>query len=182
MKKKPFGLALLTIALGLSLSACGCFQQAMKGETAPPAAPEQKAMAVPEEKQEIAVAPPAPAAAPEAAPAAAAVVEFSDIYFDFDKYNVRPGDGDILKKNYDWFSANRGKVRIEGNCDERGSVEYNLVLGQKRADAAKGYLTNLGVDGNRLDTISYGKEKPVDAGHNEEAWAKNRRDHFTPIE
>ena len=180
MKLRSLGLVAAVVALGFSLSACGCFQQAIKGEVAPPAAPEQKVVAAPEEKQEIVVAP--PAEAPPAAAPAAVVVEFSDINFDFDKYNIRPGDGDILKKNYDWFSANTGKVRIEGNCDERGTVEYNLVLGQKRADAAKGYLTNLGVDGSRLDTISYGKEKPMDPGHNEEAWAKNRRDHFTPLQ
>jgi peptidoglycan-associated lipoprotein len=73
-------------------------------------------------------------------------------------------------------------VRIEGNCDERGTVEYNLVLGQKRADSTKGYLINLGVDGKLLGTISYGKEKPVDPGHNEAAWAKNRRAHFLPLQ
>lgn len=179
MKLRSLGLLVAVVALGFSLAACGCFQQAMKGEAAPPPAPEQKAVVPPEQKQEMAVAP-APAAAPEVAPAA--VVELSDIFFDFDKYNIRPGDGDILKKDYNWFSANAAKVRIEGNCDERGSVEYNLVLGQKRADAAKGYLVNLGVDGKRLDTISYGKEKPMDPGHNEEAWAKNRRDHFTPMQ
>jgi peptidoglycan-associated lipoprotein len=178
MKLRSIGLLVVVVALAFSLTACGCFQQAMRGEQAPPPAPEQKQMAAPEEKQEMAVQP-APAA--EAAPEAIAA-ELSDIHFDFDKYNIRPGDGDILKKNYDWFSANAGKVRIEGNCDERGSVEYNLVLGQKRADAAKGYLVNLGVDGSRLDTISYGKEKPEDPGHNEEAWAKNRRDHFTPLQ
>jgi peptidoglycan-associated lipoprotein len=175
MKPKSFGLLLLVVALTFSLAGCGCFQQAMRGEKAPPAAPEQKQMAAPEQKEEVAVAP--PAAAP--APAAAA---FQDVYFDFDKYNIRPQDGDILKKNYEWFAANPGRVRIEGNCDERGTVEYNLVLGQKRADAAKSYLVNLGVDAKRLDTISYGKEKPVDPGHNEAAWSKNRRDHFTPLQ
>ncbi len=75
-----------------------------------------------------------------------------------------------------------GKVRIEGNCDERGTVEYNLALGQKRADAAKAYLVNLGADPKKLETVSYGKEKPVDPGHNEAAWAKNRRDNFTPLQ
>jgi peptidoglycan-associated lipoprotein len=70
------------------------------------------------------------------------------------------------------------KVKIEGNCDERGTTEYNLALGDRRAKAAMDYLTAQGVDAARLTTISYGKEKPVDAGHNEEAWAKNRRDEF----
>lgn len=180
MKLRSFGLLLVVVAMVFSLAACGCFQQAMRGETAPPAAQEQTQMAQPEEKQEVAVAPPVAEAPKEAE--AMAVAGLADVYFDFDKYNIRPGDGDILKKNYEWFSANSSKVRIEGNCDERGTVEYNLVLGQKRADAAKNYLVNLGVDAKRLDTISYGKEKPVDPGHNEEAWAKNRRDHFTALQ
>jgi peptidoglycan-associated lipoprotein len=178
MKLRSFGLFLTVVALSFALAGCGCFQQAVRGEQAPPASPEQKAMTAPEQKQEMAVTPPGPAAAPGVEPAAA-VAELSDIHFDFDKYDIRPGDGDILKKNYDWFSANAGKVRIEGNCDERGTVEYNLVLGQKRADAAKSYLVNLGVDGKRLDTVSYGKERPLDPGHSEAAWEKNRRDQFT---
>ena len=183
MKMKSFGLVLLVVALGLFLSACGCFQQAMKGETAPPPVAEPAIIAPPEPKGEIAVQEPPSAPAPAAAPEPAnAVVELNDIHFDFDKYNIRPGDAEILKKNYDWLTANSGRVKIEGYCDERGTVEYNLVLGQKRADSTKSYMTKLGVDGNRIDTISYGKERPLDPGHNEAAWAKNRRAHFAPIE
>jgi peptidoglycan-associated lipoprotein len=189
MKIKSLGLLLLVVALGLSLSACGCFQQKMKGEQAPAPAPEQTKIVPPEQKQEVAVAkeapatPPPPAAAPAAAaPAAAAVnATMNDIYFDFDKYNIRPGDAEILKMNHNWFMAYPGRVRIEGNCDERGTVEYNLVLGQKRADAAKGFMARLGVDADRMDTVSFGKEKPTDPGHNEAAWAKNRKVHFEPI-
>jgi peptidoglycan-associated lipoprotein len=70
------------------------------------------------------------------------------------------------------------KIQIEGHCDERGTVEYNLALGERRANSAKRYLSSLGLTVNRVSTISYGKEKPLDPGHNEEAWAKNRRDHF----
>ena len=70
------------------------------------------------------------------------------------------------------------RVKIEGNCDERGSIEYNLALGQRRADATKDFLMTLGVSVGELKTISYGKEQPVDPGHNEEAWAKNRRAHL----
>jgi peptidoglycan-associated lipoprotein len=182
MKMKSFGLLLLVVALGLSLAGCGCFQQAMKGETAPPPAPEQTKVVPPEKKEEVAVPKEAPAPAPAPAPAVAKAAELSDIHFDFDKYNIRPGDADILKKNYDWFTANPGRVRIEGNCDERGTVEYNLVLGQKRADSTKAYMVQLGVDAKRMDTVSYGKERPIDPGHNEEAWAKNRRAHFEPIQ
>jgi peptidoglycan-associated lipoprotein len=179
MKMKSFGLLVLVALLGLSLGGCGCFMQQMKGETAPPPAPSAAVVAPPEQKKEVVV--PKEAPPPAAAPAAVAA-GLQDIFFDFDKYNIRPGDAEVLKKNYDWFKANQGKVRIEGNCDERGTVEYNLVLGQKRADAAKNYLANLGVDTKRMETVSYGKEKPVDPGHNEAAWAKNRRDHFTPLQ
>jgi peptidoglycan-associated lipoprotein len=179
MKLRSFGLLLMVVALAFSLTGCGCFQQAMKGETAPATPPEQQTAVEPQQKQEVVVTPP-PETPQE--PTKAAMVELSDIHFDFDKYNIRPSDGDILKKDYDWFAANAGKVRIEGNCDERGTVEYNLVLGQKRADAAKSYLVNLGADAKRMDTISYGKEKPVDPGHNEAAWEKNRRVHFTPLQ
>ena len=110
---------------------------------------------------------------------------FEDIHFDFDKYAIRDADGAILKENMKWFQAkeNRGKkVRIEGHCDERGTVEYNLVLGQKRADSTKNFLVNLGADSRLLETVSYGKEKPVDPGHNEAAWAKNRRAHFLALQ
>ncbi|MGA3174215.1 MAG: OmpA family protein [Syntrophorhabdales bacterium] len=178
MKIKSFGLVLLIVMLGLSLAACGCFQQKMRGEAKPPAVPEQKMVVGPEQKEQV-VVPGAPAAAAMVPPAAAAM---QDIHFDFDKYNIRPGDADILKKDYGMLTSNTGKFRVEGNCDERGTVEYNLALGQKRADAAKAFLVSLGVDAGRMETVSYGKEKPEDPAHNEAAWAKNRRDHFTPLQ
>ncbi len=105
--------------------------------------------------------------------------EFVDVNFDFDKYALTPQAREILKKHGDWLMKNTDyKVLIEGNCDERGTVEYNLALGERRAAEAKKYLVELGVADKRLSTISYGKERPLDPGHNEEAWAKNRRDHF----
>jgi peptidoglycan-associated lipoprotein len=111
--------------------------------------------------------------------AAAASAHLPDIYFDFDSYIVRNQDVPALKDIADWLSKNRAvKVVIEGYCDERGTTEYNLALGQKRAEAAKDFLVSSGVAANRIMTNSYGKEAPVDAGHTEEAWAKNRRDHF----
>ena len=104
---------------------------------------------------------------------------FKDIHFDFDKYNLKPEARALLKKEADWLAKNKDyKVRIEGNCDERGTEEYNLALGQRRADEAKKYLIALGIEKKRIKTVSYGKDKPLDPGHNEEAWAKNRRDHF----
>jgi peptidoglycan-associated lipoprotein len=102
-----------------------------------------------------------------------------NIYFDFDSYKLTEAARIILAKNVDLMKNDPAtKVRIEGNCDERGSDEYNLALGQKRAEAAKRYLVSMGVALDRLSVISYGEEKPFDSGHNESAWAKNRRDEF----
>jgi peptidoglycan-associated lipoprotein len=101
-----------------------------------------------------------------------------DIHFDFDKYDIRPGDAEVLKENAALLSKYRtAKVQIEGHCDERGTIEYNLALGERRANSTKKYLHSLGVSSDRISTISYGKERPLDSGHNEEAWAKNRRAH-----
>ena len=102
-----------------------------------------------------------------------------DIHFDFDKYDIRPGDADILRENAALLTKNATlKIQIEGHCDERGTIEYNLALGERRANSAKNYLISLGIKADRISTISYGKEKPLDPGHNEEAWTKNRRGHF----
>ncbi len=101
-----------------------------------------------------------------------------DIHFDFDKYDIRPGDAEILKANASLLMKQPTvKIQIEGHCDERGTIEYNLALGERRANSAKKYLISLGMPADRISTISYGKEKPLDSSHNEEAWAKNRRAH-----
>ncbi|MGQ9646168.1 MAG: peptidoglycan-associated lipoprotein Pal [Thermodesulfobacteriota bacterium] len=104
---------------------------------------------------------------------------FRDIHFDFDKYDIRPGDAEILKENAALLMKYpKVKIQIEGHCDERGTNEYNMALGERRANAAKRYLISLGISSDRISTISYGEERPLDPGHNEEAWAKNRRGHF----
>ena len=101
------------------------------------------------------------------------------VYFDYDKYAVKADSRDTLKKLYDKLSATPTiKILIEGNCDERGTVEYNLALGERRAKAAMKYLVDMGIKEDRLSTLSNGKEKPVATGSNEEAWAKNRNAHF----
>ncbi|MGA2518268.1 MAG: peptidoglycan-associated lipoprotein Pal [Thermodesulfobacteriota bacterium] len=101
-----------------------------------------------------------------------------DIHFDFDKYNIRPGDAEIVRENAALLKKYpKVKVQIEGHCDERGTTEYNLALGERRANSTKKYLISLGISATRISTISYGKERPLDPGHNEEAWAKNRRAH-----
>jgi len=105
--------------------------------------------------------------------------DLTDIHFDFDQYSIRPDDRQILSNHADHLLKNKKvKIVIEGNCDERGTTEYNLALGDRRAQEAKKFLVNSGVDQKRIKTISYGKERPLDPDHNEEAWAKNRRDHF----
>ena len=102
-----------------------------------------------------------------------------DIHFDFDRYDILPEDAQILKENAALLmNYPKVKIQVEGHCDERGTNEYNLALGERRANAAKKYLVSLGVSTDRISSISYGEEKPLDTGHNEEAWAKNRRGHF----
>ncbi len=102
-----------------------------------------------------------------------------DIHFEFDKYNIRPEDAGILKENSALLKKYPGmKFQIEGHCDERGTVEYNLALGERRANSTKKYLVSLGIEPSRISTISYGEERPLDQGQNEEAWTKNRRAHF----
>jgi peptidoglycan-associated lipoprotein len=105
--------------------------------------------------------------------------QLMDIRFDFDKYNIRPDARVILKRNYEILQGEPGaEVFVEGHCDERGTVEYNLALGQRRANAARDYLISLGMSSGQLSTVSYGEERPLDPGQNEDAWAKNRRCHF----
>ncbi len=99
------------------------------------------------------------------------------IYFGFDSTELDDTARATLAKDSELLQKNSTvKVRIEGNCDERGSAEYNLVLGEKRAKVAEKYLETMGIPAANLSTISYGKEKPADPGHDEAAWAKNRRD------
>ena len=101
------------------------------------------------------------------------------IYFDFDKSNIRKDQRARLESDAEFLTQNKAvRVRIEGNCDERGTNEYNMALGQRRALSAKKYLVNLGIDAKRLETISYGEEKSLLFGHDEYSWAQNRRDDF----
>jgi len=102
------------------------------------------------------------------------------VYFDFDSAVLRDDARAILDKDIEWLKANPAvRVQLEGHCDERGTEEYNLHLGERRANSVKGYLAKNGIDAGRLFTISYGEQRPVDPGHNEAAWAKNRRVQFS---
>jgi peptidoglycan-associated lipoprotein len=105
-----------------------------------------------------------------------------DVFFDFDRYDLRADAREVLKNNAGWLKANASaRVEIEGHADERGTNEYNLALGAKRAQSAKDYLVTLGISKERLSTISYGEELPVCKDNNEGCWQKNRRDRFVVI-
>ena len=104
------------------------------------------------------------------------VPELETVYFDYDDSTLKPEVRDILAKNAGWLKENMDvEIIIQGHCDERGTTDYNLALGDRRAKAIRSYMMKLGVKGNRMATISYGKERPLDTGHDEAAWAKNRR-------
>jgi peptidoglycan-associated lipoprotein len=135
---------------------------------------------------QVTVMQPTPAPTPTPAPSPQITDEqlfaqtAQDIYFDYDKSDIRPDAQQMLARFADAIKAHPNwKVQIEGNCDERGSTEYNLALGERRAGAAQQVLTQAGVNPGSLKTISYGKEKPVCTQSNEDCWQKNRHDHFT---
>lgn len=188
-----FRLSVLALSLVLGVAA-GCAKKEMvkSTEAPPPAASAQEAAppAVPPEGIATETLPAEPGAKEEpapmtamAAPGIAATMEmpssFQDIHFDFDKSFIRDDAKPILMKVADHMkSSPSASLLLEGHCDERGTAEYNLALGERRAEAAKKYLVSLGVRDAALSTVSYGEEKPLDPGHNEEAWAKNRRAHF----
>ena len=151
--------------------------------TAPtPSRPPTPAVAAP------ALAPTPPPRSPAAGPAAAvrpapkefeAAPELGDIHFDFDKYNIRPNDANILDANAAWLKKNANYLLlIEGHCDERGTGEYNIALGERRAKATMNHLVSQGVSASRISIVSHGEERPVCTEHNEACWAKNRRAHF----
>jgi peptidoglycan-associated lipoprotein len=101
------------------------------------------------------------------------------VYFDYDRYNIRPDQVSVINAKADYLKANAAaKVEIEGHCDERGSETYNNALADRRAISASNYLASQGIESSRLSTVSYGEERPIDTGHNEAAWAKNRRAQF----
>lgn len=124
--------------------------------------------------------PPPPPVAIEQPPAAAPPPELADAYFDFDKSVLRPDARSALESNAQILKAERKdeKLLIEGHCDEIGTAAYNLVLGEKRAAAVKRYLTDLGIPASRLQTTSYGKERPSCTEHSPDCWQQNRRAHF----
>jgi len=113
--------------------------------------------------------------------AASKSVSLEPVFFDFDQWSIREDQKEVMAKNSQWLKSNPNvKVRLEGHCDERGTAEYNLALGQKRAEGVKSFLEGLGISSQRMATVSYGEERPLDPGHNEAAWVKNRRVDIVP--
>lgn len=157
------GLMILVLAMGV---AAGCSKKpkpstdVVKTETPAPA--------------------PAPTPQPEPVqPVETAEIVLEDVFFDYDKHNLRDDARASMERNARALTSNPGvSVLLEGHCDERGTVEYNLALGDRRAQSAKGYLVQFGVDAGRISTISYGEERPFSQGHDERAWSENRRVHF----
>ncbi len=108
--------------------------------------------------------------------------QFASVYFDFESAKIRPSEVSKLEAVASWMKSNPGaKLVVEGHCDERGTAEFNRALGERRAQAAREKLVALGVDASRITTISYGKDRPADPGHDEAAWAKNRRCEFATV-
>jgi len=195
MRLKPAALVLSLMALALVVSGCPkrpvVPQVAAPAPVAPPPAPAPAPAPAP-----VAPAPPPPAPAPAPAPAPVPVApapapapapppppadyapndNLKNIYFDFDKSNIRPGDAKILDANAAYLKANPNLlVLVEGHTDDRGTAEYNIALGERRAKSAVNYLVAQGIDASRFSTVSYGKERPVCTEQTEACWAKNRR-------
>ena len=171
-----FCLCLLVVAM---LSGCASRkvvttvedQSYLPGPTPPPVV--EKARIA---EQPIAPAPPSQPPVPQARP----IPELSDIFFDFDRFAIRDEARSGLEANADLLKSQSGeKILVEGHCDERGTSAYNLVLGERRAQAATQYLRDLGVPSSQMQITSYGKERPFCAEHSEACWQSNRRAHFS---
>ena len=150
----------------------------------PPASPMTKTTEVPVTRPvppvqtPLAATPPAGQSGASAA-SAETTAGLQDVFFDFDSARIRPDQQQALSKDLEWLRAHpQAKLNIQGNCDERGTPEYNLGLGDRRAERVKEYLTSEGVAADRLPTVSYGSEHPFAKGHDESAWKQNRRDHL----
>jgi peptidoglycan-associated lipoprotein len=163
------------LALALALTGCPKRPESRVASAPAPTAPAPAPAPPP-----APVTPPPPAPAPPPPPKEFRTnAALKDIHFDFDKSAVRRGDAKILDASADWLKANRNQlVLIEGHCDERGTAEYNLALGERRARSARDYLVGKGVTADRMTVISYGEDRPTCREKTEKCWAANRRDVF----
>jgi peptidoglycan-associated lipoprotein len=184
-QRRGSALLLAVPVIALSLFLVGCPKRpATTAASAPPptGSPSPSAAAPSTPAPSMTPSPAAPSTAPSATPPApsefTANENLKDVFFDFDKYDIRPNDAKMLDTNAAWLKSNNNLVLIEGHCDERGTNEYNLALGERRAKATMNYLVAQGVQANRITIISYGKERPTCTEHSEACWAQNRRAHF----
>src|SRR6266853_473919 len=183
-QRRRSALLLAVPVLALSLFLVGCPKRpATTAASAPPPTGSPSA-AAPSTTPSPSITP-SPAAPPTTGPTSPpapsefrATDNLKDVFFDFDKYDIRPTDAKMLDTNAAWLKSNDNLVLIEGHCDERGTNEYNLALGERRAKAAMNYLVAQGVQASRITIISYGKERPTCTEHSESCWAQNRRAHF----
>lgn len=188
MRKSTLGLVAL-LCCGLFAAGCAKKEMVKPEETIPPAVSAQPAAPAqpstspktePITAQPIAETPIAPESLQPATALDAVETTLERIFFEFDSFVLSQASRDILSRNAEYLLKKQpnSRVLLEGHCDERGSDEYNLALGEKRARATRDYLVTLGVNANRLSVISYGEEKPLEQGQNDDAWAKNRRVEF----
>jgi peptidoglycan-associated lipoprotein len=182
MKSTRYIIAVLSILATIALYGCpksadvSSAPEGQKVEQAPAKPAEDAAMKAADEKRRAAEE----KAAQERSAAASAGLK--PIYFDFDRSVIRDDAKAVMKANADYLKANpKVKIRIEGSCDERGTIEYNQALGQRRAASAKKYLQDLGISVKRITLLSYGKEKPVCTEATEDCWQKNRRDELIVV-
>jgi peptidoglycan-associated lipoprotein len=171
MQKKIWLMIVLLLVITGLLFTVGCQKKTVTQAKAPAPAPAPGQAPAPQQ--------PAPSPAPMTPPDTSGMVMQEDIFFEFDKSTLTPAAQDNLMQKAAWLRANANvTATIEGHCDERGTNEYNLALGDRRADSAKAFLVDLGIAASRLTTISYGEERSLCSQKNEECWAKNRRGHF----
>lgn len=171
--RNPYRTLIVALAVGLLAAfAAGCAKKAVEAPpTPPPAPPVVQAEPTPTPAP---VEPPAPAPTPKVTAS-----DFTDAFFDYDSYALREDAKVALDRAAKILRDNPDvALTVEGHCDERGTAEYNQALGEKRANAARDYLANAGVPAARLQSLSYGKERPFAEGHDESAWAQNRRAHL----
>lgn len=160
----------LTVVFAAAFAVWGCASRKQVTTATPDAPPSTPA------ETETTPPPPPPPSGSDVTETQAALM---DAYFDYDDASLRSDAKSSLENNARYLERNSGsKAIVEGHCDERGSVEYNLALGERRAKAAKEFLVSYGIASSRLTTISYGKERPFASGHDEASWARNRRAHF----
>lgn len=165
----------------LMIFAVGCAKKYVKApEEQQPVAPEEEMMKGAEEEEIIeARVIPKEAEDIDSADVGESFFEFQDALFDYDKYDIRPDTREVLDSVASWLNGHKDiNILIEGHCDERGTNEYNLALGERRAKAARDYLLSKGINHIRMNIITYGEERPVCTEKNEECWQSNRRAHF----